>query len=140
MTKLKQLIILILVAVAAFSSGRFFGPTKAETKEVEKIVYKERVDINRHVDKKETLLPDGTKITETSTTTKKTSDKSIDQQKEKLTLIENKPNWSAGLYKSQDGYLGTVDRRILGSVFLGVYGRTSANKPNEFGIGLRMEF
>lgn len=139
---------IVLLLVVAFCAGRFSGPKTIETKEVEKIVYKDRIVKDEKTklrsERRETTLPDGTKIreiirdrdTETRTDTKR----EISEEKSKETKQGNQSTWSIGLYTNREFLAGTLDRRILGGLFLGIYGRTvlPSTRP-EFGVGLRLE-
>ncbi len=138
-----------LALVAAFSAGRFLGPRSMETKEIEKVVYREKASQDDkkqvRVETRETILPDGTRIVEnisdTKTETRTDSERSLDSEKTKVSIQTDKPQWSVGLYTDRKFLAGTIDRRILGGVFLGVYGRTELPLSTpELGLGLRLEF
>lgn len=141
---------LILICVAFFA-GRHFSPKTVEIKEVENIVIKkeEKKDENRNitVETKETVLPDGTKVTHTishdqsqTRTDTKTSETSEKERTSKSS--SEQAQWSVGLYTDKAHLLGTIDRRILGGLFIGVYGHSELSRPMppEVGIGLRLEF
>jgi hypothetical protein len=144
----KTLLAGILILVAFFA-GRFTGPKRVETKEVEKIVYKDRVvkDDKREtrLETRETILPDGTIIRETIKVSKKESStdsrREYASEKEKQSSSSSQSQWSVGLYSDRKFLAGTIDRRILGGLFLGLYGRSDLEKPDpEVGVGLRLEF
>lgn len=148
-THLNKSKVYILILIAAFSAGRFTGPKTIETKEVEKIVFRDKVikDQNKKVrlETRETTLPDGTKVKETirsrDTDTHINTSREVDSSKESESKTSNQSTWSVGVYTNKEFLAGTVDKRIIGGVFLGVYGRTQlpVSKP-EFGVGLRLEF
>jgi hypothetical protein len=138
-----------LVILAAYCAGRFTGPKHVETKEVEKIVYKDRVKKDEttetHVETRETVLPDGTRIKETIRGRKKETHTEAERQaqteKSKEYKANNQSTWSIGLYTDRSFIAGTVDRRIIGGLFFGVYGRSFIKEPKpEVGLGLRFEF
>lgn len=141
---------LALCLIIGFSVGRFVGPKSVETKEVEKIVYKDRVikdeKKNIRVETRETTLPDGTKIKEVikdrKTETHTDANRETSSEKISESKTSNKSQWSIGLYTNREFIAGTIDRRILGGLFLGVYGRSDLGRLTgpELGLGLRLEF
>ncbi len=146
---LKRIGLTCLYVAIAFSVGRFMGPSDVETKEVEKVVYKDRVVTNdqkeTHVETRETVLPDGTRIKEVIRDRKQqsTSDsnREVASEKSQESKTSNRPNWSIGAYTNKEFVASTIDRRILGGLFLGVYGRTNIPYSNpEYGLGLRLQF
>ncbi len=140
---------IIVLLITAFAAGRFSGPKKVEIKEVEKIVFKDRVKTSENTkirsERRQTVLPDGTKITEIirdrDTESKTDTKREGSSEKSKESKTTNQSDWSIGLYSNREVIAGTVDRRILGGVFLGVYGRSELplSRP-EFGLGVRLEF
>lgn len=150
-TKTKVIIALVLL-VAAFSAGRFSNPKNVEVKEVEKTVYRDRItqDDKHHVrtEIRETLLPDGTKITETITDNNKESH--TDSQRESLTekqkemkITSNQSQWGVGVYTNTtfNKYSVTIDRRIFGGLFLGVNPRMELpGAKMDVLFGARVEF
>jgi len=146
---LKQVGIGALLLVAAFSAGRFSTPKQVEIKEVEKIVSNEKESKDEtkdfRIETKETTLPDGTKIKETVREKKKDThldaSRETSTEKESLTKISNQSQWSVGVYTNKEVISATIDRRIFGGIFLGVYGRMNIPYSNlEYGAGLRLEF
>lgn len=147
----KALIVLLLMGIAG-ACGFYFAPGKVETKtvevlkEIEKVVYRE----NRHVNTKiiETIKPDGTIVKETyivdETVVFVDKEKEVERIKEAMKIVETqKPQWKVsastnilGKDKPLDVYQLSVDRRILGPIFVGIYGRTD----KEFGAGVGIEF
>lgn len=149
MKKNKNLLIMAIVALLGFSAGRFMGPKEVEIKEVEKIVYKEREIKDERKDtrstRREVVRPDGTREIEIVRETQKELHSDTQTEGSKETVSEkktsNQSDWSVGIYTNQTQYLGTIDRRIIGGLFLGVYVRSdlTRNLP-EAGLGLRIEF
>lgn len=148
MNKFKFLGLAGLACLISYSAGRFTSPAKVETIEVERVVYKDRVvkDTEKDVTTKtkETTLPDGTKIKET---TKEDKSKSKSERESsaaseiiKEMKTENRPNWRvAGIYSpalpNQETTYGlTIERRIVGEVFLGVTASTDKT------VGLVLSF
>lgn len=147
--KLNHYKFIVLLLVCAFVAGRFTGPKQTETKEVEKIVFKDRIikdeKTKLHSERRETILPDGTKIREIirnrDTETRTDSKTEISEEKSKETKTLNQSTWSIGLYSNRENLSGTIDRRIFGGVFLGAHLRSELPlKRPEFGFGIRLEF
>ncbi len=146
---IKKLSLPIVIALLAFSAGKFLSPKQVEIKEVEKIVYKERVvkdeDKKSRVERRTTTLPDGTKITETvrdsESQTRTDSSKEGSTERSKESSTTNQSQWSIGLYKSNEAYTGTIDTRILGGVFVGVsFHKAPGVSHVDVAAGLRVEF
>lgn len=141
---IKKIVIGALLMLAAFGAGYMSKPAevKTEIKEVTKWKVKEK--IVRDVIEVETKKPDGTVVTrreikDRSTTKKSGKEKS--QSKEQT--INIRPQWSVGLYTVPYGeqrVITTIDRRIIGNLSVGVYGRLTRDFDNEVGVGLRFEF
>ena len=145
----KQIALVTLLVVAAFSIGKYSGPAETQTKEVERIVYRDRIveDEKRDIDTviRETLLPDGTKVKETTikdrTETQRDTATEIDKSRMVETKITNRPGWRLGaIYKPevrgfQDGSYGViVERRLFSEVYLGVTGASDRT------LGLTVSF
>lgn len=142
MTILKQAALTIMVGAICFSAGKFSTPAKIETKEVEKIVYKERTDTTKKTDKKETIHPDGTRVIETVTETKRTKDKSADIETKKETATTNRKDWlvtigyaPATYAKSEQSYSLSIQRRMFSEVYLGAYVTTEKTIGLTIGVG-----
>jgi hypothetical protein len=131
----KQYGAMIAVAVAAFSVGRFTGPTKIQIKEVEKTSTKQSQTTNQDKKQsrtiKETRLPDGTVIKETrvdketSTETKTKSASSKETSKEETR--ESRPSYRLGVIYwpnlkgvQLDNYAVTLETRIVSELYAGV--------------------
>jgi hypothetical protein len=149
MNTIKKISTCAIVMCACFLAGRFLSPKETEIKEVEKIVYRETTSKNE--DKKTRsvrrviVLPDGTKSTEiTRETEKKTQETSkVEAKKEKVSEIKTKAqsDWSIGVYGNSNEFVSTIDRRILGGIFIGAYGRSNRDlNDRQYGFGVRFEF
>lgn len=163
---LKKPIVLIgLALLLGVAIGRYATPVRIKTVEKEKIVTVVQKDTDKTTDKKNTTHeqiikvkithPDGT-IEEREETIKDanqivdvdlhtTTNTSTEIDKSKETIKDStKPNWliagTAGVSfanKGLDSSYGIhVQRRILGPIFIGVYGNTT----NQYGISAGLEF
>jgi hypothetical protein len=122
-----KILLYIIFSVGAFKYGEYLGGKNVQVKEVVKV--QERVRTRTKVIEH----PDGTKIT------------TIDEKKDtdSVSLKETKPSlniWSVGISYApplgqREVYTLSVDRRILGDIWLGVYGRTD----REFGVRARYD-
>lgn len=119
--------------------------TKIETRTIEVIkeVRKDYEDVKENTRVIE--RPDGTKETITDRTARRVIETDISKEKDKSKSIVSsvKPQWSVGAYMAltePNEYLLTVDRRILGNIYIGAYGRTQNLNIPEAGIGIRIEF
>lgn len=144
----KKIIVLAAVLVA-FLAGRYFSPKQVETKEVEKIVYKEKErsneDRHTHVEIQEITLPDGTKVVQTVSDERTHAEREASKETETSREVSSKsnslqPQWSIGIYTDKETVDGSVDRRILGGLFIGIHGHSELHdlKPR-VGLGLRLE-
>jgi len=141
----KKYIVMAIVFMCAvgYAFGRYFQPPQVVTKEVE--VIKEVEVVKREVKTiiKEVTRPDGTK--ETTTTidenTKETTRKDQNRQNETIVTAQ-KPQWKvdlmvkASLTNIIPVYGASVQRRILGPMFVGVQGWGDQSA----GVSLGMEF
>ena len=125
----------IITAVCALS---FYGGYKYADYVIEsstKTVVKERVKFRERVVTVIKERPDGTK--ETTITENRSRD---EKKKAKQEVIQRRSDWHLAASYSVLGknaiYTLSVQRRVLGNVFMGVYGRTD----NEFGVSLGIEF
>ena len=137
------LLALLLVGLGGYGAGRYMTPAKIQvkteiiTKEVE--VTKKDVKIIEH----EIKRPDGT-IDKTTTTEDKTvvSDSRDSKSKASEVVVGVKPQWKVQALTTfkptSFSYLYgiSVERRILGPVFVGVHANTDKN----VGISLSFEF
>ncbi len=137
----KTILIVVAALTAAFSIGRFSAPKKIETREIERVVYRENENINRNQNLieviTETRLPDGTiiketrKEKETSTQTERQRDSSSETIKS--TSIQTRPSFRVGaLYEpsiegfQEDSYSLIVEKRIVSELYMGI--SVSSNK------------
>lgn len=113
-----KIIIAVISLSVAYGTGRYFSPAKIETKETVKT---ETEYITRIIKQK-----DGTIIKE------KIKKDSTDISKESKTE-SIKPQYKVSVFPqynletSKTKYGGSVEKRFLGNVFLGVYGDTDKN-------------
>jgi hypothetical protein len=143
MLNLKLVGTFVVVAAISFSAGRFLGPAKVETKEVERVVYRQSTDLTRNVDKKETIRPDGTRIIETVSTTKKSTDTNINKESVKSSTTENRPNWHLSVTytpiliteRGQNVTTVNIQRRILSEIYLGASYSTDQVVGVSIGLG-----
>lgn len=151
MSSFKLAVGTLIFGALSFSAGRFFTSPRIETREVDKIVYRERAEIktdtDRTVDKKETIKPDGTRIIETLSTTKRTTDKksdtSLNKETERYTLTETRKDWHVTLtylpvlpgYQDSK-YTLDIQRRIFSEIYLGA----SVSTDKTIGLSLGMGF
>jgi len=146
---MNKYLMMVLGAVAlaglGYSFGRYVQPaqvqikTQVQIKEVE--VARKNVVTVTHEEKK----PDGTMIIDTRIEDKSTETTKTDTKEKTTETITNlKPQWKVqglagiSLDKSFVGevYGVGVERRIIGPIFVGVYGKTS----KEVGLSLSVEF
>lgn len=134
---MKKYLSYIILGVVCFGAGWLTKPSEKEvvTKFDEKMVENVKRDQIIVTERK----PDGTVIRR-----REIKDRSeIKSQTElKQTVTVAKPQWSVGAYRDflKPGYSLTVDRRIIGNVFVGVYGQLSETGDTGAGVGLRIEF
>lgn len=146
----KALAVLLLCGFC-FGMGRYLTPDKV-IHEVEEKIVEVTKEVIKQVGKTqthiiETIYPDGRKVTETFILDEKTvvieKDKFNEIIKKEREVIENsKPNYQirVGTGTKIDGfkleYTVGIEKRVLGPIFAGAYGRTD----KELGITLSMEF
>lgn len=123
----KKVGVLIVVALAFYSIGRFTGPTKIEVKEVQKVVYKERVRRDRETSERETHRPDGTVVKERETRTVTDRNRDVDSETSKETKTTSRPNWriNGGYIPAIQNFQETryqlgIERQIIGEIYAGV--------------------
>lgn len=122
------------IAVAAligYAFGRYAQPANVVVKTQEVVKEVEVVKHDTVTVTKEIKRPDGTDEIDTTVTDKDVSQKNLSESLQTSETISNqKPQWNLGIlggYNFQDlkpDYGITVDRRILGPIFLGVVGHT----------------
>jgi hypothetical protein len=126
MNKTTKILIAIVALAVSYGTGRYLSPSKVETKETVKT---ETEYITRIIKQK-----DGTIIKEkikkdTKDTTKESKTESIKPQY-KVSVF---PQYN--LETSKTKYGGSVEKRVLGNVFIGVYGDTDKN----IGVAVTLE-
>lgn len=158
----------VIIFVVGAAAGRYTLPAKVETKIVTQTVTQtvtkadDKTDVNDHKNehKDETIeiKPDGTKVihvvtddkgvettktddktdTTTKTDTKTTSDKIVENSKMDWILgfdvAKDVQNPLTGIY-----YGGSVDRRIIGPIYLGIDARSNGSST-QVGAGVKIGF
>lgn len=136
----------VLVAAGlGYAFGRYAQPAKVEIKKEVQIkeveVTKKNVVVVTHEEKR----PDGTVVTDTRTVDTSTEASTKNSSSKESTVITNaKPQWKIGggagiKYNEvnlQPVYTLSAERRILGPIFVGAYGRTD----KEVGLSVSIEF
>ena len=150
MTNLQKILALLMLCGVSFGLGRYMTPEHVEYREVEvvkeviKEVVKENIKKNTQTKTVETWYPDGRHTIETYILNQDTiiiekellAEKEIKKEIEKI-IDNKKPNWLVGVsYGNRQDYGITVDRRVLGPIFLGAYAKTD----KDLGIAVKMEF
>ncbi len=147
----KKYLVAIALLLAAYTTGRFSGPSKVEIKEVEKIVYRESEtkdrNLNSNETSKETRLPDGTVIIEKikNKEYETRSERNTSTQSERILekKTEARPNWHMGvvyepaIMETQAvRYTGLIERRIMGEFYIGLSGSSEKTVGLSFSLGL----
>ncbi len=147
----KQILLLVAICVVSFGAGLYFGPKEVETKEVERVVYRDRIikDVNSDIvtRTKEITMPDGSVVRDTITEDRSRTRTDTKRDEVKETIKERKetrrPDWRVGaIYKSaiqnhqEVGYGVLVERRIVGEVNVGVLGLSDRS----FGLVISVGF
>lgn len=135
---MRQALLIALAGVAGFALG------SAIVEPDVRVEYRDRVQVKRDVQIVErevtTKRPDGTEVTEVTRETKEKDRSSSETQASETR--QYKPQWSVGVYSDSVNALVTVDRRLLGNVFLGAFAYTPsyARPEPSVGVGIRIEF
>lgn len=140
MNNYKYYFIYAAILVVVFSLGRFSAPASTQTKSDEHTVQHSDVNKDKNQDvkevKKETHLPDGTVIIETSkekqTSTHVETKNDSEASKSISTKTELRPSYRLGvLYQppigdfQKDSYAGIIERRLFSEIYAGlVIGKT----------------
>lgn len=150
MTNTQKVLAILLLCGFSYGLGRYLTPNHIEykevivEKEVIKEVVKENIKKNTQTKTVETWHPDGRHTIETYVLNQDTiviekelvAEKEIKKEIEKI-IDNKKPDWMLGLtYGNRDDYGATIDRRILGPVFLGAY----AKSDRDIGVAVKLEF
>lgn len=133
-----QILIGLLLLVIGIAVGRYTLPTKVVTKTV---IDTHTVTVVQHdVQTVEVDKPDGTKTVVTTDKSVDTTKSKTDESQTKVT--ENyKPQWKAAVQFSSSSNLPdylygvTLEKRILGPIFIGGFG----NANRQFGVSLGVE-
>lgn len=149
--QVKYIVGALVALVLAFCAGAFLGPRKTEIREVEHVVYRDRVvtDLTHDTSSrtKETVMPDGTKVKETIVEDRRRSRTEAEREAERTRILEKKtesrPSWRLGaVYKppvlglTREGYGVIIERRIVGEIYLGA----AAFNDRTLGITLSVGF
>jgi hypothetical protein len=144
-----KLILIPIVLLIGMGLGWYLKPdtikTETKTVEVTKEIRKDFEDVKENIRVIE--HPNGTKETITDRTAKRLIESDLSKEKERIKKREEAPQppqWSVGAYMSilddRREYTVTVDRRVLGNLFVGIYAQGSSLEDTGAGIGLRFEF
>jgi hypothetical protein len=151
MTLIQKGLLILLLCAASFGLGRYLTPTKV-VKEVEEKIVEVVKEVVKQVGKTqthiiETTYPDGKYVKETFILDEKTvvieKDKFTEVVKKETETIENsKAQYKIGITtgfnidnRKQD-YGVQLERRLLGNIWGGVYGKTD----KDLGVVVKMEF
>ncbi len=153
-------VVLALLA-GAFSAGRFSAPLKVETRDVEKIVFRERVVTvtvaakTKIVYREKVTTPDGTvteresERTETKKDTKRDDASEGAKDTERVSITTLRPSWRVGVLVGASyqqpllpiaGPLvlgATFDYRLVGGLWVGVW---TLPQYGAVGLGISFEF
>jgi hypothetical protein len=140
--KKKKIFVVSVLCLVCFSLGRFASPAKIETKEVEKIVYKERVTQDRRTVTRETKRPDGTVIKERDTQVRTDRNTDASSETSKETKTTNRPDWrlSGGYIPAVPGFQEPrfqvgLEHQILSDLYAGLYVTSDRNIGLSISIG-----
>lgn len=143
MTTRTWIIITIVMAAVAYASGRYMTEPTIITKNVEVIKEVEVVKRDVRTVIKEVTSPDGTRQVDTVIEDKTRERTRTDSDRSNETIVTNeKPQWKVGvsartkIFDLVPVYGGTVERRIIGPIFVGINGWTDSS----FGISVGLEF
>jgi len=125
----------LMLFALGFGLGKYSQPNKSSESNTTETDSKKETSTTV----KEEIRPDGTKIKETTTTSKKeTSTKD-----ESIKIVDNaKPDWKvealAGFNLDTDHpvYGAVVEKRLMGNIFIGVWGTTD----KQVGLSASLEF
>jgi hypothetical protein len=132
--------IALLLVVLGYGLGRYLQPAKVVTKT--QIVTQTVVHDHIHTVTITVTKPDGTKTTTTTTDNNSVSDKDTQSNSSTVTTY-SKPDWKvsglAGLQLTNlhsPVYGAEIDKRLLGPIFVGVWGLTNSTA----GVSVGLEF
>lgn len=143
MKNIKIYCIALVLCVLSYFGGKYTNPPSATNKESEIVKEKKKTETTRTTDKKETTLPDGTKIVETVTRTERKTDSEKNKETSKETVVKSRPEWRTNLTYltridklEEKTFVADVQKRILGEIYLGV----SASTQKQIGLSISIGF
>ena len=144
MNFLKTIVAGLLLVALGYGFGRYAVPAKVEEQKQVDVQKSDNINKDVIVVKHEVKRPDGTIIIDTTTQDKSTIVKNTNSEETDTKITTNaKPQWSIGAMAgvkydtlAQPNYTVNIERRIIGPIFAGVYGRTD----KEFGLAVHFEF
>lgn len=136
-------LVLVIAAVVGYAFGRYVQPARIEIR-TETVTKEVETKHNNIVTTEHTVKqPDGTIITDTEIKDTSFETKKETQDVKSDTVVQNaKPQWKVNLMSNfQAGplsylYGASVERRILGPVFVGAFG----NVDQKYGVTVGIEF
>lgn len=141
-TRLYVLIALLLIVIG-YALGYYTLPQKVVTQTVTEVKTVTVIQHDVQTVTKEIIKPDGTKEIDTVTTDKSVDTSKSEEKIDKTKIVEiGKPQWKANVQFSPKEtkyayvYGVQIERRILGPVFLGVFG----NMDRTLGVSVGLEF
>ena len=140
---IKNTLVILVVAATGYGFGRYVQPAKVTVKT--EIITKEVEHKQNNIitDTKEIKKPDGTIEIDTTTEDKSVTNTTTNIDQKTVQSVENlKPQWkisgTAGFRVNRVGavYGVLVERRIIGPIFVGLYG----NDDKQGGLTIGLEF
>jgi type II secretory pathway pseudopilin PulG len=139
-----QIIIGVILLVVGYGLGRYVQPAKVVTKTQTVTQVVTQIQEHVHTVTHTVVQPNGIKDITTVTDNNSTENKDSDTKSSSSTITTySKPQWRAqGLAGLNLSNVSTpiyglgVERRILGPIFVGAYGKTNS----EAGLSLSLEF
>lgn len=138
----------LVLALLGYAFGRYMQPAKVEVRVEEKVKTVLVETSKKKKIKVKIIRPDGTieerEVEEDVTITEKERVREVEKEK----IITNaKPQWKAGVlaglntvHSKEFSYGVQVERRIIGPVFMGVWGTTTNNDDQSAGVSISLEF
>ena len=139
MGNLKYVLVALVLIAVGYAAGEHYAPEKIKEVVVEKEVEKKNDNVSTHT--VITEKPDGSKVTTTDTVDKSVT--LVTDNKTDTTVVTNKKtDWHVALGEKYDYsvtghyYTVSIERRVLGPIFLGVQGSTEKS----VGVTIGLEF
>lgn len=139
MQKLKLLSVLIIVSVVSFLCGKYSTHNNTEIVKSESVEQTKKIDTIRDVTKKETTLPNGTKIVETVSSTKRITDLQTKTDIHSNSKTQVRPDWRLGLLYvpkisgiQDQNLIFEIQRQIVSEIYLGL----SLSTQKQIGLSL----